>query len=273
LIERTIRGVERGQIPAGQYHAVLIDEGHDFRPEWLQLATQMVDPETNDLLVMLDGAQSVHERGRTRAFSFKSVGIQAQGRTTVLRVNYRSTRQILHTARQIAGDLVNADGNGQNEDAIPLIAPLSCDHDGPEPIVIQLPSPLCEAMKICELLCAAHEEGHRWKDMAVLCGDHLTMEQTARVMVERMLPHRVCRGPEALDPEMDRVKVMTMEASTGLEFEVVALIGQGLGGSNALGQAAAQARLRYVAASRSTRRLVVAASDSGNWEVVRPRGN
>ena len=37
VVDRVIRAVERGQIPAAQYDAVLIDEGHDFRPEWLKL--------------------------------------------------------------------------------------------------------------------------------------------------------------------------------------------------------------------------------------------
>ncbi len=81
----------------GQYLAVLIDEGHDFRPEWLRLVTQMVDPNTNCLLLLYDDAQSIYERKRTRQFSFKSVGIQAQGRTMVLKINYRNTRQVLKT--------------------------------------------------------------------------------------------------------------------------------------------------------------------------------
>ena len=33
MIENVIRGVERGQIPGGQYQAILIDEGHDFQPD------------------------------------------------------------------------------------------------------------------------------------------------------------------------------------------------------------------------------------------------
>jgi hypothetical protein len=32
MVDGVIRGVERRQIPSGQYQAVLIDEGHDFRP-------------------------------------------------------------------------------------------------------------------------------------------------------------------------------------------------------------------------------------------------
>jgi superfamily I DNA and RNA helicase len=44
---RVIHGVDRKHIPSGQYQAVLIDEGHDFQPEWLRLVTQMMDPATN----------------------------------------------------------------------------------------------------------------------------------------------------------------------------------------------------------------------------------
>ena len=52
------------------------------------LATQMADPETNCLLLMFDAAQSVRERSQIEAFSFRRVGIQAVGHTTVLRVNF-----------------------------------------------------------------------------------------------------------------------------------------------------------------------------------------
>ena len=80
MVTRVVRGVERGQIPAGQYQAVLIDEGHDFEAEWLKLAAQMVDPATNSLLVMYDDAQSIYQRRRAQPFSFKRLGIQALGR-------------------------------------------------------------------------------------------------------------------------------------------------------------------------------------------------
>jgi TRAP-type mannitol/chloroaromatic compound transport system permease large subunit len=37
MVDNVIRAVERKQIPSGQYQAVLLDEGHDFRPEWFKL--------------------------------------------------------------------------------------------------------------------------------------------------------------------------------------------------------------------------------------------
>jgi hypothetical protein len=101
MVENVIRAVDRSQIPSGQYLAVLIDEGHDFQPEWFKLIVQMVDPSTNSLLVLYDSAQSIYEKaGKSRSFSFKSLGIQAQGRTTILKINYRNTRQISPVLRR-----------------------------------------------------------------------------------------------------------------------------------------------------------------------------
>ncbi|MBG6076728.1 hypothetical protein IWX85_002565 [Polaromonas sp. CG_9.11] len=169
MVLRVIHGVDRAQIPSGQYQAVLIDEGHDFAPEWLKLVTQMVDPATNSLLLLYDDAQNIYERARAKNFSFKSVGVQAQGRTTVLKINYRNTRQILQTASLIAADLLTADD--QDDDGIPLLKPISCGRDGQAPLIIRLPSLRDEAFKIAELLSAAHQEGHAWGDMAVICRD------------------------------------------------------------------------------------------------------
>ena len=124
MVAGVIRGVDRRQIPAGQYQAVLIDEGHDFKAEWLKLAAQMVDPSTNSLLLLYDDAQSIYQRRRTQQFSFKSVGIQAQGRTTVLKINYRNSRQVLQTASMVAADLLMAQDCG--DDGVPLLHPISC---------------------------------------------------------------------------------------------------------------------------------------------------
>ena len=41
MVLRVIHGVNRKHIPSGQYQAVLIDEGHDFQPQWLRLWTQI----------------------------------------------------------------------------------------------------------------------------------------------------------------------------------------------------------------------------------------
>jgi hypothetical protein len=262
LVERVISGVERKQIPSGQYQAVLIDEGHDFAPEWLKLVTQMVDPATNSLLVLYDDAQSIYERSRSKQFSFKSVGIQAQGRTTILKINYRNTRQILQTANLIAADLLTAED--KDDDGIPLLKPVSCGRDGEATLIIRLPTLRAEAAQIVKLLGDAHQEGHAWGDMAILCRNHQDMYLCANVLNRGALPYQVRDKPGHFDPAADTIKVLTMHASKGLEFPVVALVG--VGHMPAQNESEIdEARLFYVGATRATQRLIIGLSGTGQF--------
>ena len=257
FVQRVIRGVEQKHIPSGQYQAVLIDEGHDFASEWLKLVTQMVDPSTNSLLLLYDDVQSIYERKRSKQFSFKSVGVQAQGRTTILKINYRNTRQILQTANLIAADLLTADD--KDDDGIPLLKPISCGRDGQAPILIKLPSLREEAFAIADQLSHAHEEGHAWGDMAVLCADWKTMDLCADALVQRKLPFNLRKRSGDYNPAADAIQVMTMKVSKGLEFPVVAL--PGVGHMPAEGEDEQEAaRVFYVAATRATQRLLLGVS-------------
>jgi len=263
MVQRVISGVDRRQIPSGQYQAVLIDEGHDFAPEWLRLVVQMVDPNTNSLLVLYDDAQSIYDRARKKEFSFKSVGIQAQGRTTVLKINYRNTRQILQTASLVAADLLTAED--KDDDGVPLLKPVSCGRDGEEPLIIRLPTLREEVAQVAELLATAHREGHAWGDMAILCRHHSEMDMCAEFLRKRKLPHQLRRNSSSVfDPAHDSIKVMTLHVSKGLEFPVVALVGAGRMPAEGEDERE-EARLFYVGATRATQRLIVGAGGQGEF--------
>lgn len=262
MVAGVIRGVDRGQIPSGQYQAVLIDEGHDFEAAWLKLAAQMVDSATNSLLLLYDDAQSIYQRRRAQQFSFKSLGIQAQGRTTILKINYRNTRQILQTASMVAADLLRSEDSA--DDGVPLVQPVSCGRDGHEPLVIRLPSLRDEAVKIAELLSAAHQEGYAWADMAIICRHYTEMERCAAVLRYRQLPHEVRKGSGTFNPLADTIKILTMHVSKGLEFPVVAVSGAGHMPEEGHDEAE-EARLFYVAATRATQRLIIPLSGSGKF--------
>ena len=262
LVQRVIAAVDRKHIPSGQYQAVLIDEGHDFAPEWLKLVTQMVDPTTNSLLLLYDDAQSIYERSRSKQFSFKSVGVQAQGRTTILKINYRNTKQILQTANLIAADLLTADDT--DDDGIPLVKPISCGREGQAPIIIKLPSLREEAFAIADHLRSAHQEGHAWGDMAILCADWKTMDLCADALHQRKLPFNVRKRSGDYNPGADAIQIMTMKVSKGLGFPVVAL--PGVGHMPAKGEDEQEAaRVFYVAATRATNRLIITTSSNAGF--------
>ena len=157
MVDRVIRAVDRQMIPAGQYDAVLIDERHDFRPEWLKLVVQMINPKTNSLLLLYDDAQSIYDANKKMNFSFKSVGIQAAGRTTILRINYRNTQEIHDFATEFARRvLVQKDAD---EDSIPMLTPVSAGRHGSKPVVVKLPSIKDEADFIAAKLLEANQQG------------------------------------------------------------------------------------------------------------------
>jgi superfamily I DNA/RNA helicase len=199
-------------------------------------------------------------RARSKQFSFKSVGVQAQGRTTILKINYRNTKQILQTANLIAADLLTADD--KDDDGIPMLKPVSCGRDGQAPIIIKLPTLRDEAAAIADHLASAHQEGFAWGDMAVLCFDAKTRDLCARTLAQRKLPVENRIGSGDFDPTSNKIKVMTMKVSKGLEFPVVAL--PGVGHMPAPGEDEKDAaRVFYVAATRATQRLVITTSATG----------
>ena len=148
--------------------------------------------------------------------------LPAQHRTANLTINDRNTRQIPQTTSLLAADLLAADG--QDDDGIPLLKPISCGRDGQAPLIIRLPSLRDEAFKIADLLSAAHQEGHAWGDMAVICRDWATMDICAHALQQRMLPQQVRKRSGDDHPSRDTI---TMHVFKGLEFAVVAIPAQG----------------------------------------------
>jgi hypothetical protein len=253
MVDRIIGAVDANIIPAGQYDAVLIDEGHDFQPEWLKLVAQMVNPSTNSLLVLYDDAQSIYGRDKRGKLSFKSLGIQAQGRTTILKINYRNTQEVLELASGIASDLLKP--SASDEDGVPLVAPISAGRHGPKPLLIKLPSIQEEADYIAQHLKEAHKTGTPWSDMAVIYRDYGIGKPVLATLRKAGIPVTYQDDITFAEKE-DTVKFLTMHSCKGLEFPLVAIPGAGRAVDE--GRKSEEARLLYVAMTRATRELVVA---------------
>lgn len=271
LVQAVIDGIARGHIPISQYGAILIDEGHDFEPEWLKLVVQMVAPENNHLLVLYDDAQSIFKRSSHRGFSFKSVGVQAQGRTTILKINYRNTRQILELAALIARDIL--DPKATDDDGVPLVRPISCGREGALPLLLKRPSLKDEATEIARQMAQAHQQGHAWQDMAIIYRTWSVGQACVDALARENIPYQwQQRDKKSYSPTADVVTVLTMHASKGLEYPFVAIPGVGLL-SNDEADLEQEARLFYIAATRATHQLLVTGSgDSVFMERLFPIG-
>ncbi|VVE30157.1 Putative ATP-dependent DNA helicase YjcD [Pandoraea eparura] len=258
LVQCVIKAVDRGSIPAAQYAAVLIDEGHDFEPSWFKLVVQMVSPECRHLLVLYDDAQSIFNRSERQGFSFKSVGVQAQGRTTILKINYRNTRQILALAANVAKDILDA--KATDDDGVPLIRPISCGREGPQPMLIKLPSIADEAEAISRQMHRAHQDGTAWQDMAIVYRTWSVGQACVDALAKARIPYQwQQRDRKQFSPGADAVSVLTMHASKGLEYPFVAVPGVGAMSTQDT-DLEQEARLFYIAATRATHQLLVTGS-------------
>jgi len=258
LPEAVIAGVDGGRIPRAQYGAVLIDEGHDFEPDWYKLIVQMIDPDTNSLLVLYDDAQNIYGNPNRRRISWKSLGVQAQGRTTILKLNYRNTLEILSVARNFAQDLLASRNDEADGDGVPLIAPESAGRRGAVPELVRTDTARAQMDVLVARLRDEHAHGRPYSDMAVIYRNQWEGEKLHEELRRLDIPSRLAdnAGKQTLFVVEDSVKLVTMHSSKGLEFPFVII--PGIGGLPKEGQSEAdEARLLYVAMTRATEHLLL----------------
>ena len=253
-----IAGVDGGRIPRAQYGAVLVDEGHDFEPDWYKLIVQMIDPDTNSLLVLYDDAQNIYGHADRRKISWKSLGVQAQGRTTILKLNYRNTLEILSVARAFAQDLLASRSDDADGDGVPLVAPESAGRRGAVPELVRTETARAQMDVLIARLRDEHAHGRPYSDMAVIYRNQWEGEKLHETLRQLGIPSRLAdnAGKQTLFVVEDSVKLVTMHSSKGLEFPFVII--PGIGGLPKEGQSEAdEARLLYVAMTRATEHLLL----------------
>lgn len=222
LIEQLGRTLEGG-LAATKYDAILIDEAHDFQPEWLRCCVLALrDPVSGDLLVAVDGAQSLY--GRPRSFTWKSVGIQAVGRSRRLSTNYRNTRETLQFAWEVAQAPLDAD---QETETHIRVEPTHALRTGPPP-----------AYRACRGIEEEHDVIHRIVTKLIeggvpdreICVLYAREESGRIARLHRQLARStpVCwmtdeRNRSARDTYIRQsgVRLCTVHSAKGLEFRVV----------------------------------------------------
>jgi superfamily I DNA/RNA helicase/mRNA-degrading endonuclease RelE of RelBE toxin-antitoxin system len=192
-----------------KFDVVVLDEAQDLKPVGIRLALAMCkDPA--GFYMTADENQSIYGRG----YSWRQVSsdLRVQGRTVLLRHNYRTTRQIQDAAVTF---LRREESYDAKSTAVPV-------HEGPLPII-------CECKDEASII----EQWFRsWSDElrlpvymgAVLVPTNAGAIDIAEKLLSLGVPASAFRSGD-MDIDVRVVKCMTLHAAKGLEFPFVAIAG------------------------------------------------
>jgi UvrD/REP helicase N-terminal domain/UvrD-like helicase C-terminal domain len=212
VIQQTRRYLEKEK-PRLPYRALIVDEAQDFNMEEWKLIRAIAPEGPNDLFLVGDA----HQRIYGRKIALRNCGINIQGRSSALRINYRTTEQIRTWAMSMLQGIDVDDLDGMKRDEKGYISLLS----GPVPEIHRNTSKKEEmeslGKRIKELL-----KDHRPEDICLVSRTNkMLRDDYQSVLKEIGVPYTILdKGKE------DRgIRLASMHRVKGLEFPVMILAG------------------------------------------------
>ncbi|GGM24635.1 UvrD-helicase domain-containing protein [Micromonospora yangpuensis] len=202
-------------LAAHGFDHVVVDEAQDLHPAQWRVLRAAVAPGPDDLFVTGDPHQRIYDS----RVSLGSLGITVTGRSSRLRVNYRSTEEILTWATKVlVGARVDELG-GDGEDN--LTGYRSLLH-GKRPRAQGYPTPQAELAALVKRVGEWLGQGVRPSEIAVCARFTTTLRSAHDELAAAGIPTAWVRDQPGA--HVDGVRLATMHAMKGLEFRCVALV-------------------------------------------------
>lgn len=196
---------------------VLVDEGQDLVATRWQFLRALVAPGPNDLFI----AEDSHQRIYGQKITLSHLGIQTQGKSRRLTLNYRTTAQNLRWAMSVldGSSFSDIDGDSESHDTY------RSARSGPVPVELACGSMTDELDQAAELLkgwLADPDVASAPETVAVLVRDQYQRERVVNGLEER--------GVDVRPVDRDAIRAgspvaMTMHRAKGTEFARVLLFG------------------------------------------------
>ncbi|MCD0485994.1 AAA family ATPase [Streptacidiphilus sp. ASG 303] len=202
------------------FRHVVVDEAQDLHPAQWRLLRAAVAPGPDDLFI----AGDTHQRIYGNKVSLRSLGITVTGRSSRLRINYRTTQEILRwSTALLTGTRVDDMDDGQEH----LTGYRSVFHgEGPE--VAGFATKAAEIEALVARIAAWRKAGVAPEEIGV-CARFVQLGRDAAEALRRAGIPAVVLGAEAAGPDREGVRIGTMHRMKGLEFRCTAVLGVGEG--------------------------------------------
>lgn len=208
---------------------LLVDEAHTFIPKWFRCClAALKDPENGNITIVSDASQGLYRREK---FTWKSVGIKAQGRTTILKRNYRNTQEILNAAWNIVKP---SDKEAIEKDpTFPVVEPSTALRKGKKPVLYLAKSKVDAVKAAIHQVCLLCNFGYEHSEIAIV---YRYIGQDDRKLFENMInqcqelslnTYWVTENPITkynYNINTPGERIITGKSSLGLEFKAVLIL-------------------------------------------------
>lgn len=213
---RAAQLLREADLGAHGFDHVVVDEAQDLHPAQWRVLRAAVAPGPDDLFITGDPHQRIYDS----RVSLNALGITVTGRSSRLRINYRSTEEILSwSAGVLVGSRVE-DLAGEGEDS--LTGYRSLLH-GKRPHAQGYATSQAEVAALVKRVGGWLEQGIHASEIAVCARFNTMLSTVYDELIGVGIPAVRVRDQPGAD--VDGVRLATMHAMKGLEFRCVAVIG------------------------------------------------
>ena len=204
--------------PEGMYESIIVDEGQDLSPSAYRLLRALAgEQHDNDLFIVGDAHQRIY---RNKACLSKC-GVNIKGRSSYLRINYRTTEEIRKYAFAL---LSGVDFDDLDEDYDDGKKVQSLTH-GQKPEVNNFNSPEDELKFIIDKIAELESAGVDQKNICIVARTKNQIKDYSAGLQAKGIKSFEIKANKTDDRSFDGVRVATMHRVKGLEFDHVFVAG------------------------------------------------
>jgi mRNA-degrading endonuclease RelE of RelBE toxin-antitoxin system len=191
----------------------VVDEAQDISIAQLRFLAAVGGGRSNSLFFAGDLGQRIFQQ----PFSWKALGVDVRGRSTTLKINYRTSHQIRSQADRLLGvEVSDVDGNSEERKGTISV------FDGPAPAIRVLPTIEAEIKAVSDWLADVKKAGAQPNEIAIFVRSRAQLERAGAAAKGAALDFGVL--DDGVETTTERLTIGTMHLAKGLEFRAVAVM-------------------------------------------------
>jgi len=199
--------------PRPPYDAVVVDEAQDIAITQLRFLSALAGGRENTLFFAGDLGQRIFQQ----PFSWKALGIDVRGRSSTLKINYRTSHQIRNIAdRLLDSEIADVDGNSERRDGTISL------FNGPPPDIRTFEKESDESASVIAWLSDRLGDGLAPHEISLIVRSEAQLDRALLVAEGANLAFKVL--DESVETTSGYASICMMHLAKGLEFRAVAVM-------------------------------------------------